>query len=391
VEWKLRGTVLSAIIVATGLLWIVTGCGDSNDAKTTADPDSVNMLPTAIVDVDVPHIGDAVRVLTVNGDIKADRSVVLNSQVPGRIVSLPVRMGDAVEKGQMIAVVDHAQMDLAVDQSISALASATEQSENLDSELKRMEQIHAVGGASQQQLDMIRTRSLAARESVKQAETAVERTHIQRREADIRAPFTGLIGQIELEVGTTVSPMVPFGVLVDPDPLVGTVRIPERDLALIHESQPVLLRVAAYPHVAFTGHVRTVSPIIDPATRMAEVEILVRNSDLKLKPGMFANVDVEVGRRTDAVMIASDAVLQESRIAEEDFSTDFERVYFVFINVDGHAVRRVVELGYTTGDMVEIRSGLLKGDSIVIRGHHLLQDGQRVQIDSQPDTSGGAS
>lgn len=378
-------TILGVVSIAA-VLYVSAGCGGADGATAEGN----NELPAVLVEVGTPILDDAVRVLSLNGEIRADRRVTLISQVSGRLISRPVEMGDEVSKGQVIAVVDYAQLDLSVRQARAAVASAEEQSANLTSELERLERLFAAGGASQQQLDQIRTQERAAREGVNQARAALEQAVIMRREAELRAPFSGVIGQVMVNVGDMIAPSVPVAVIVDRDPLIGAVKVPERDLGFVSVGQPVTIQVAAFPERQFNGKVLRISPIIDAVTRMVDVEVEIPNRDLLLKPGMFATLNIEIGRHLNTIMAPSDAVLQESRIAALSTGSDFERVYYVYVVENGRAVRRNVEIGFTTGERVEIVSGVSADDTLVVRGHHLLQNGQPVSI-SEPSTNGGTA
>jgi multidrug efflux pump subunit AcrA (membrane-fusion protein) len=293
-----------------------------------------------------PFRADAVRVLTANGDIAADRQVTVFSAVPGRVVERTVNLASAVRDSQIIITVDHSALDLAVDQTRAALSGAQESAANLATELVRVQRLFAERGTSQQQLDAIRTQKNAADRG----------------------------------------PGVPVAVVVDLDPLIARVQIPERDLGAIYSSQPTTLTVAAYGDAVFQGKVRRISPVIDPMTRMAEVEILLSNPEGRLLPGMFARLSIEVDRRRGALMVPSDAVLQESRLSAESIG-GAERVHYMFVKRGDRAVRRNVTLGYVTGDKVEIRSGIAATDSIIVRGHNLLQDGQAVVVPSSQPAS----
>ncbi len=369
----------------------IGGCGEGEAGDVSGGGDGAaqdTARQAALVQVSQPDISDAVMTLTVNGDVRADRQVTLFSTVPGRIVYRPVEMGDAVRDSQRIVTVDYSQLDLAVDQARSAVTSATTMATNAADELARVERLHGAGGASKQQLDAMQTRKTTADEAVRQAKTALGRARIQRSEADVRAPFRGLIGKLFVEVGDMVGPGVPVAVLVDPDPLIGLVNIPERDLGRVAPGQPVQASVAAYPSRHFDGTVRRISPIIDRMTRMAEVEILLPNPSGLMKPGMFASVEIELDRRPDAIMVPSDVIIRESRVNAQA-AGGYERTYHLYLKLDGRAVKTKVELGYTTGSMVEVLTGIASADSVIVRGQHLVHDGQATRIDSEPTGAGG--
>lgn len=366
--------LLMGTLVAAG--WLVA-CGDGDDPAQAGENGKSEAVRVA---VRTPEVQDAVQLLRANGDIIADRQITLYSAVSGRIVELPVRLGTRVKKDQVIAVVDHSQLDFAVRQARSALAAAREQAENLAVELARVERLYRERGTSKQQYDTIRTQKRTADETVNQAETRLAQAIDQREEADIRAPFDGVIGRRYLEVGDMAGPGVPVAVVVDLTPLLAKVQVPERDLGSLSEGQPGTVQVAGYGGERFHGKVRRISPIIDPATRMAEVELLLPNADHRLRPGMFASVEIEIGRHEDVLVLPSSAVQQESRIREEDLSGNVRRVYFVYVAEADTARRTDVQLGYTTGDLVEISQGLGATDRVVIRGQEMLRDGQKIEV-----------
>ena len=361
------------IATYTGIMAIsLVACG----GDTTEVSETTNSTP---VELSTPTVKDAVRVLQITGGVAADRQVTVFSAVPGRIVSLPIELGSAVRDSQVIAIVDHATLDLQVQQARAGLAAAREQAANLATELDRMKRLYKERGTSKSQYDAISTQKKAADEGVKQARAALGQIKNLREEADIRAPFSGVIGKRYVELGDMIGPGVPVAIVVKQSPLLARVQIPERDLGLVKPGQEARIAVAAFTDTSFVGTVHRISPIIDPMTRMAEVEIYLKNRDLKLKPGMYATVEIEVDRHHGVLMVPSSTVQQESRISEEDLSGSVKRIYFIYTKRGDTAHRANVALGYTTGDMVEIKSGLNAGDSLVVRGQNLLQSGSFIK------------
>jgi len=364
----------AGLLLATAAAIFVAGCGGSSGGDEDAAQET-----SVVVSVERPLIADAARIVRVNGGISADRQVTVFSTVPGRVVARKADLGEAVSDGQVIVVVDHSQLDMAVRQARSAVSAAEEQVRNLTSEFERVERLFRERGASQQQFDAIRTQKLAAEEGLEQARTGLDQALRARQEADIRAPFSGVIGRIHVEAGDMVGPGVPIAVVVDPRLLIANVQIPERDIGLVAGGQPALVSVASFPGEQFEGRVRKVSPILDVMTRMGEVEIQLPNTDGRLKPGMFATVEIEVDRHEQVLMVPSDAVMQQTRLGEGFLSGDVAREYYVFVKRGDRAARLPVRLGYTTGDRVEISHGIAASDSVVVMGQHLLEDGRPIE------------
>jgi RND family efflux transporter MFP subunit len=362
-------------IVGLMSLMSLTACGDAqSDAVNSKDEKT-----TIPVTLRAPIVKDAVRVLTITGNITADRQVTVFSAVPGRVVKLPIELGTAVRDSQVIAVIDHSTLDLQVQQARAGLATAKEQAANLATEYDRIKRLYRERGASRSQYDAVSTQKKAAEEGVKQARAGLGQTMEMREEADIRAPFSGVVGKRFVELGDMVGPGVPIAIIVKPSPLLAKVQIPERDLGLVHVGQPAHASVAAFTDTLFEGTVSRISPIINTMTRMAEIEIALPNRDRKLKPGMFSTVQIEVDRHPDVVMLPSSAIQQESRISDEDLSGNVTRVYFVYTKRGDTAHRADVTLGYTTADKVEITSGLTPSDTVVVRGQNLLQSGTLIR------------
>ncbi len=370
----------TSALALTAFLAIVaigsSGCGEKEQQADTAE----QALP---VTVHAPYREDAIRVISANGSLAADKQVTVISPVSGRIVSKRVDLGSRVAANQVLFVVDYSSLDAAVQQAQAAVSSAEQQAANLATEFARVQRLYAEGGASQSQFDAIRTQKAAADEGVKQARAMLQQAVIRRNDAEVRAPFSGLVGKVFVEVGDMVGPGVPLAVVTEPAPLIAKIQVPERDFGTLRIGQSATVQVASYPNEAFSGTIRQISPILDAMTRMADVEILLPNRDQRLKAGMYARVEIEADRRPNALMVPSNAVLQEASLVAGSTVSNITRTYYLFVAEGERAVRRNVTLGYTTGDRVEITSGIRPDDKIIVQGHSFLQNGQRVSPASE--------
>jgi membrane fusion protein (multidrug efflux system) len=152
--------------------------------------------------------------------------------------------------------------------------------------------------------------------------------------------------------------------LVALDPIDVEFHVPERDSARVAQAQVVTLTVEPYPGESFRGEVSVVSPTIDPQTRTLRVEARVRNSEKRLRPGLFARVDLGVATRKGLLLVPEEAVLQRA---------DGEVVFRA--NRDNKVERVVVKTGVHKDGLVEIASGLRPDDLVVTRGQAGLTDG----------------
>jgi multidrug efflux pump subunit AcrA (membrane-fusion protein) len=193
--------------------------------------------------------------------------------------------------------------------------------------------------------------------------------------AEITAPVAGIVGRVYVDKGARVSPPDPgpgMGTavlrIVNMDQVKVVVHVIEKDFAKIKLNQAAEIAVEAYPDEKFSGRVTLISPTISSITRTAAVEITIPNRDHRLKPGMFAQVDVIISKKDDAILIPAYAVIEQSEMRK------------VMTVVGGKAKSELIELGVDRGELVEIASGLKQGDSLIVAGHHRISSGDLIRI-----------
>jgi len=193
--------------------------------------------------------------------------------------------------------------------------------------------------------------------------------------AEVTSPVEGIVGWVLLDEGAGVSPPSPspqMGTsifrIVNMDQVKVVINVIEKDLPKIRKGQTAEIQVDAYPDRNFSGKVNLVNPMLDPLTRSAQVEITLSNPKHLLKPGMFAEVKIIERIEKDAILIPSYAVLEASSQNK------------VFLVKGEIAVERQVEVGAKGTDEIEILRGLNPGDTLVVSGHHTMEDGDSVRI-----------
>ncbi len=168
--------------------------------------------------------------------------------------------------------------------------------------------------------------------------------------APVKSPIAGIVGRIFLDKGSSVTVKTSIAEVVDMDAVKVRVHVVERDLPQIREGQKATVKVDAYADEIFKGVVDRVSPIVNLASRTAQIEIRVPNPDHKLKPGMFAKIWVTVQTKKDTLKISRDAIVRES-----------SKVY-VFSIEDGVAHKKPVKIGLSEDNILEVIAGLSEGD-----------------------------
>jgi RND family efflux transporter MFP subunit len=196
----------------------------------------------------------------------------------------------------------------------------------------------------------------------------------------VTAPAKGIVGKVYLDEGARVSPPDPgpgMGTailrIVNMDQVKVVVHVIEKDFSRITLNQEARILVEAYPNETFRGKITLISPTINPMTRTASAELTIPNRDHRLKPGMFAQVKIILRETEDAILIPAYAVLEKSESKE------------VLTVVNGEAHLNTIELGTDFGELVEVKSGLDVGDTLIVAGHHRISDGDQVRILKEGD------
>lgn len=187
--------------------------------------------------------------------------------------------------------------------------------------------------------------------------------------APVESPLSGVIGRVYVDKGTNVTTQTAVAVVVDIDRAKVHLDVPEKYLPQVSIGQQARVRVEAYPNEVFIGTVTRISPVVETETRTAPIEISIDNPGHRLKPGMFAGIQLLLETRKNVP-----AVMKEAIIGREPST-------YVFAVNDGVAQMRDVKLGLSENDYVEVTNGLKAGDLVAVMGQERLRDGAAVSIE----------
>lgn len=285
------------------------------------------------------------------GEVRGSHDVVLSAALGGVVQQILVDDGDVVARGTVLARVD-------ADIYAAQLEQAQAQARLAEAELAR---VKALGDlASAQALLQAETQAVIAN-------SAADLARAQLSRATVVAPFGGTVASVQAEEGEVVGPGRALLRLVDLDPVVIVLSVPDRDVVSLEPGLPARVTTASATGV-FEGKVRHVSPAADLSTRAFPVEVEVPNPEGRLLPGMIARVTVQ--RDLGAPQI----------VVPQDFIVTARDTQGVFVDRDGTAVWTTVELGQVLRDQVIVRSGLVADDRVVVTGHRELVDGDRLIV-----------
>ena len=210
---------------------------------------------------------------------------------------------------------------------------------------------------------------------VVQADAAWRQAKVMLEDATIRAPFDGVVTRRYVEEGNMVGPATPLARIdqIDTVKVIGSVG--ESYLASLAPGKtPVRVSVDAYPLAEFPGVIYLAGIEIDRATRTVKVDVRVLNADHRLRPGMFARMQVIVGEKPGATVVPDSALVREG-----------DKV-FAFTVIGGKARRKPLKLGITQGPLHEVLDGLAPGETVIVRGQRLVKDGDPITAVESPDS-----
>ncbi|MCG3154618.1 MAG: Multidrug resistance protein MdtE [bacterium] len=365
-----RAICFCAAIACLGML--IGGC-TQGDPQTTVEA----RIPVETMTV---RLGSLAQTISYYGDIKAEYEVKVFSKIPDRIERFFVDAGDQVAKGTPLARIAATTIEQAVRQAEAALTAAKAQAANLRSEYDRFALLYRDLSVSKQQFDAVATQYEAAQAQVEQAEAALASAKSQWQDATITAPIAGIIGKRYCEAGDMATPALPLVSVCQMERVKMTFEATEKDLAKLNLGQQTVVQVSTYPDRVFAGKVVQISPVLDPLSRMAEVEVVLDNPGYLLKPGMYARAEVTTGVIENVILVPRHAVIENTSLERSRGEDQVVKHYFVFVVEGEKAVQRRLEVIDLNHEHLAIASGLQIGEQLVTVGQNNLREGAPVAV-----------
>lgn len=338
--------------IALTLLWAVSCApGKQNDQTATEYADRIE--PVRTIKIDYQTIARAVNY---TATLQAYEKNHMAPASPGRIEDIYVEIGDHVNKGDVLVQMNRTQ-----------LHQAEVQLRTLEDDFERLDTLNKVGSIPQQQYDQLKA----------QVEIARNNLAFLRENTRLHAPFSGVVSGKYFEPGEMFSgaPNPRIGKaaiisLIQLDKLKAIVPVSESFFPLIETGQQTVVTSDIYPGRNFHGRIFRIHPSIDPMSRTFSVEIILKNCETMLIPGMFIRVKF-VLEQVQAMIVPAISVLKLQGSNER----------YLFIEENGNAKRVAVSIGKRYDDGVEVISDVLRrGDRIIVSGQARLTDGVAVRV-----------
>jgi membrane fusion protein (multidrug efflux system) len=315
--------------------------------------------PAMPVKAAAARIAPAVDEVGAVGTLRADEAVTIRPEIAGRVVEFRFNEGQAVARGAVLVRLDQSELG-------AVLASSRAQLKWEEQRMERAEDMHKKGFISQQGLDDQKTNLVRARAKLAEDEAKLAKT-------EMRASFSGVTGLRQVSEGQYVAAGTDIARLEKIDQLKLDFRIPESFIGKLKAGQPVKVLVDAYADKVFPGSVYAIEPGVDDQTRTIQLRARVANPELRLRPGMFARVQVQLGVREKAIWIPEAAIVPKG----QDIT-----VFRVLAGPDGGGKVDVVRVqtGARKVGEVEIVKGLAAGDLVVTEGTQKIGPGSSVVL-----------
>lgn len=338
-------------------------------------------VETVSVQVEPVTRGSVEETAVLSGSLEPQYQVDVFSRRAGRLARLQVSQGQRVRAGEPVATVEHSDLLLQEQQAAASLAASkasyrrTEaQRDKAAADYERVKLLHEQRASTQQELrnatDQLREAGIqleVAKAQLEQAEADSALVKLQLQQVEMDAPVSGVVIRTYGVVGSQVTTSAPVATIAAVDPIEVAFSVAEKEIGRLALGQPFTIAVDAFPKESFQGKITSLGAVVETPTRALAVRGRVANSGLRLRPGMFARVELVVGHKDNVVSVPREALMTRTAGA------------YVFVVVDGIARTSPITVGIQGRERVEILEGLKVGELVAVVGQQQLREGQQVR------------
>lgn len=397
----MKKRIISLLLVMVIIVALAAGCSDISEEEVVVE----NFTAVEVQEAELGNIENAV---TINGKVSASEEVSVIPKAMGTVVNLNVKLGDQVNAGDVLFVIEQNDMNLNVSQAANGVDLARksveqaqnglnaakinfdlnkEKIDNAQLNLERTRKLFEEGavsksqleqaelGASQLNLDALQSQVTQAQISYQQAQDQLQQAQIGYQQAQsglsntiVDSPMTGVVSALNVKQGQMAASGQPAATIVNMDTVYIRINVVENVINSLKEGQAVQISIPA----AFDGYIDStidyVSQSADPMNKLYEVRINIDNLEYGIRSGMTGSVKLSLDKSENVIVIGSNAIINK------------EGKNIVYIIEEEKAVEKEVEIGLDTGELVEIKSGIAEGDMIIIEGQHYVSDGAVVKV-----------
>jgi len=344
-----------AIVAAVVVIGSLVGFRASQAHKPEDKKDAPVVLEFTPADVAVVEVRSLTRSIQFSGSIMPVVQTTVKSKVPGEVTHLMVREGQAVEPGQLLAQIDTRDLQSRLDAAVASHEEARARLTIAEKNRVNNQQLLNQKFISQNAYDTTQSVYEAGVALANSQEAQVRIARKALEDAQVRAPFAGVVARRMANTGEKVSVDSPLFTLVDLGRMEIEAPAPASEVPSIRAGQPASFRVDGFGERNFEGRVERINPVADANSRSITLYISVANRDGSLKGGMFAKGQIVLDETRKSAVVPAAAIREESG------------QLFVFTIEGGKIARRPVQVGFTEPQqgLVEVKTGLEQGLNVV--------------------------
>jgi membrane fusion protein (multidrug efflux system) len=307
------------------------------------------------------------------GTVAPVQGVTVSADLPGIVQRIGFDSGRAVKQGDVLVQLDTRQ-------EVAQLAAAEAQLQLAKLNHERMKGLVQADAVSRAEYDAADAGNTQAEARVSEIKATIERK-------TIHAPFTGVLGIRQVNLGQYLSGGSPVVPLQSLDPIYVNFGVPQQNVPDMKPGRPITVTAADTGGLEFKGRVSALDSVIDPTTRNVQVQATFANPGGKLRPGMFVQTKVTVGAAQPLITVPATAI---------NYAPYGDSVYILadMKTPEGASYRgvrqQVVKLGAARGDQIAVLSGLNPGDEVVTSGVFKLRNGVAVQVNNKVQPANSA-
>ena len=352
--------------------FIFTGCGASQEANTDEEE------AYTAVETEALRYMDLYTENLMTAKVFADKDVYVIPLMAGKVEKINVKTGDRVEKDDVLFVMDKDDVEKQVNQAYAAYEAAKAgfevseaQIQSAKDNFERIKKLYEEGAVTETQYEQAKLAASdesleAARKSVEQARVAYSNAASVLKNAEVKAPISGVISSVNIVEGEYATSSNPPVTIVDSDSITIEFGISASIVNKVKKGDAAEVEISSADYKS-ESVINSVSTSADIMTNLYNVSIVLEN-DGTIKPGMFAKVYLKTDKIDNAFAVRTEAVKET------------ENKKFVFVAEGDNAVEKEVATGLDTGAYIEIKSGLSEGDKVIVKGQDYISDGSKIKV-----------
>ncbi len=343
--------IIKILLVVTVIITVI-----SCSKKKKENPKSMEEIQREAgipVEIETVNSGKFTKYQNYFAELKGEKETTVYAKVTDRIKEMKITTGAAVNKDDVI-------LTFPKNNSFANYYEAKAQKENLEKTLQRARELFKAGGISQQQVDDVQTQYKVAERSLETIIEALEE----------KAPYDGVITKIYIQAGEHIFTDDPLYTISNLNKLKAIIWVNEDDIDFVKKGMPVH---AIWKSHKIYGKVSQVALAMDSNKKAFRTEVIFDNFGIEMKAGITAKIDLELFTKDGVISI------------DREFIKSISGNPYVWVEISEKAKKKYVELGLIQNNMIEINNGLSVGDKLITKGHELLEEGKKLQIEKNDE------